>query len=92
MTFVSDEAKKYREIVGRLASQPTLIYSEIAVSLKVFRPQRSGDLDNKLKCLFDAMKGVTYADDKQIVELHAFRFEDKHNPRVEVEIQVLGLC
>lgn len=92
MTFVSEEAKKYRKDVARMATLNTLIYSEVAVTLRVFRPQRSGDLDNKLKCLFDALKGVVYADDKQIVEIHAFRYEDKFDPRVEVEIQPLGLC
>lgn len=92
MTFVSEEAKAFKKRVASIASLDTLIYSEIAVSLTVFRPQRSGDLDNRLKCCLDAMQGVVYANDSQIVEIHAYRKEDKHNPRIKVEITVLGLC
>jgi crossover junction endodeoxyribonuclease RusA len=92
VTFVSEEAKTYKRQVAKLAGISTLFRSEIAVTLRVFRPQRSGDLDNKLKVLFDALQGVVYGDDKQIVEIHAFRFEDKNNPRVEVEVLPIGLC
>lgn len=91
-TFVSDEAKKYKADVAKIASLSVLIFSEIAISVKVFRERRSGDLDNRLKVLCDAMQGVIYADDKQIVKIAAERFEDKKNPRVEVEITPLGLC
>lgn len=92
MTFVSPEAKEYKRQVAIIASARELIYSEIAVTVRFYRALRSGDLDNRLKCLFDALRQVVYADDKQIVEIHAFRFDDKANPRVEVEINALGLC
>lgn len=92
VTYVSDEAKAYKRAVAEMADLARPIYSEIAVTLKVFRPQRSGDLDNKLKVLFDALQGVVYANDGQIVEIHAFRLEDKIRPRVEVEVRALGLC
>lgn len=92
LIFVSKEAETYKAQVARLSGCPRLIRSEVAVTLRVFRPQRSGDLDNKLKVLFDALQGVVYYNDSQIVEIHAFRFEDKKNPRVEVEVKRLGLC
>lgn len=92
LIFVSEEATRYKAQVARLSGCPTLIRSEVAVTLRVFRAQRSGDLDNKLKVLFDSLQGVIYANDSQIVEIHAFRFEDKKNPRVEVEVKMLGLC
>lgn len=92
MNVLSSEALAYKNTVKEIAALDTLVYSDIAVVLKIYRPQRSGDIDNPLKGLFDALKGVVYADDKQIVELHAFRFEDKHNPRIAVQIEVLGLC
>ncbi len=75
-----------------MAGVRSLILSEVAVTLRVFRPQRSGDLDNRLKCLFDALQGVVYANDSQVVEIHAYRFEDKKRPRVEAEVKILGLC
>lgn len=90
--FVSDEAEKYKKEVARQARGQMMIQSEVILTVKVFREQRSGDLDNRLKVLCDALQGVVYANDSQIVEIHAFRFEDKKNPRVEVEVQALGLC
>lgn len=90
--YISDEAKQYKRFVADVAGLKTPIYSDVAVTVKVFRPQRSGDLDNRLKCLLDSLRGVVFADDKQVVEIHAFRFEDPKRPRVEVEIKVLGLC
>jgi Holliday junction resolvase RusA-like endonuclease len=62
------------------------IAGEIIFTLRAFRPRKSGDLDNLPKAILDSLKGSAFHDDKQIVELHAFRFEDKSNPRVEVEI------
>lgn len=95
MVFVSEEAKQFKRDVRTLvhrAIKDTLIVGEISLTARFFRPQRSGDLSNRIKVLEDAMQGVVYADDKQIVEIHASRHEDKQNPRVEVEITALGLC
>lgn len=92
MTFVSEDAKRFKREVAQIAAQDTLIYSDIEVVLKFYRPQRSGDLDNRLKCLLDALQGVVYANDSQIVRIVAERHEDKHNPRVAVQITALGLC
>ena len=54
--------------------------------VKVYRPRRVGDLDNRIKCLQDAMEGFAYDDDKQISSIFATRHDDKENPRVEVII------
>jgi crossover junction endodeoxyribonuclease RusA len=90
-TYVSDEATKYKQDVSKLYSGGTPIVSAIKIEIKVYRARRSGDLDNKIKVLLDAMQGIAYIDDNQITEMHAYRFEDKGNPRVEVEITPLGL-
>ena len=58
----------------------------LVVSITVYRPRRSGDLDNTLKALLDAGNGVLWLDDQQIVELHAFRRDDKHLPRAVVTV------
>lgn len=61
----------------------------VVSSLRVYRPQRSGDLDNRIKVTLDALEGFAYVDDMQVVELHAYRHDDKDNPRVELEIREL---
>jgi crossover junction endodeoxyribonuclease RusA len=91
VTYVSEEAKIYKQLVKDIAGIDTLIYSDVAVTVKVFRARRAGDFHNRRKVLYDALQGVVYVDDKQIVEDHGFRFEDPKHPRVEVEIKVLGL-
>lgn len=92
VTYLSDEAKEFKKIVQRIACRKTLIYGEVVVTVKVFRARRSGDFHNRKKVLYDAMQGIVYANDSQIVEDHGFQRDDAKRPRVEVEIQPLGLC
>jgi Holliday junction resolvase RusA-like endonuclease len=54
--------------------------------MKFYRPRRIGDLDGMFKAVIDGLKGFAFEDDKQIVEIHAHRLDDKWKPRVEVEI------
>lgn len=63
---------------------------DIALQIDVYRPRKSGDLDNRLKVTLDSLQGVAYRDDNQIVEIHARRFDDKDNPRVEVTVRSLS--
>lgn len=91
----SEEARKYQQGV-RLRWLTDAIHAThlrgppsgpVVVSVALFRPARRGDLDNSLKVLLDALKGIAYRDDSQVVELHARRFEDKANPRAEVTVE-----
>ena len=85
---VSAEAKTYKTAVGWIArsviDEP--LQGDIAVTLRVYRKAKRGDLDNYSKVGLDSLNGIAYLDDSQIVELHAYRFDDKDNPRMEVEI------
>jgi len=52
---------------------------------EIIMPTVKPDLDNVIKCIADALNGVAWEDDKQIVSVRA----EKHYsplPRVEVEI------
>lgn len=85
MVYVSAEAKAYKKAVS--SSMPkTPFAGPVSVTIDVYRPARRGDLDNCIKILLDSLNGIAYADDQQIIEIHAERFEDKKNPRVEVTI------
>jgi crossover junction endodeoxyribonuclease RusA len=61
-----------------------LLKGEIKVVLDFYRPARRGDLDNRIKICLDALQGIAFENDSQIVEIHARRFEDKKRPRVKV--------
>lgn len=82
------EGRDYKEQAGWEAKRQfvQVMRGPLAVSLRVFRPRKAGDLDNYMKALFDSMKGIAWVDDSQIVEIHAYRDEDKIEPRVEIEI------
>lgn len=85
--YVSEEAERYRAAAAALLAAFRPLSGPVTVSARFFRPRRSGDLDNRIKILLDALQGRAFADDSQVAEIHAWRFEDKHRPRVEVEIE-----
>lgn len=87
----SNEANAYRDHVALICQTADIepIDGEIAVTLRFYRPARRGDLDNCFKQVFDSLQGHAYHNDSQIAEIHATRDEDKHCPRVEIEISHL---
>lgn len=85
--LLSREARLYKARVAAYAPTVQRVEGPLRVSLRFFRPRKAGDLDGALKPLLDALQGVLYTNDAQIVELHAYRFDDKSNPRVEVEVE-----
>jgi crossover junction endodeoxyribonuclease RusA len=91
-TVKSQEARNYQAQVGWLAKVAGLsepLDGDISVSLRVYRQQRRGDLDNRIKVILDSLQGIAYEDDNQVVELHAYRYDDKENPRVVVQVEAL---
>ena len=86
---VSQAAQDYKAGVKwkALHQGMTPMGGELALYVNVYRQQRRGDLDNFAKVLGDALNGVAYHDDSQVVELHMWRHDDKANPRVEVEVR-----
>ena len=65
----------------------------IKISVTVYRPikpssKNFGDADNHLKSVLDALNGICYEDDRQVVEAHVKIFKGKS--RVEVELEERG--
>ena len=85
-THLSNEARAYKARVAEDHKCVATLDGPVMVSLAWYRSRRSGDLDKRLGVLLDALQGVGYASDSQIVALHATRHEDKGHPRVEVTI------
>ena len=64
--------------------------TEVAISLNVHLPdKRTRDLSNVLKAIEDALNGIAFHDDRQIAEVHVYRYLDRERPRVEVLLQEL---
>lgn len=50
------------------------------------RPIKKPDLDNLAKSVLDALNGVVYKDDSQLVSLHITKVYD-HNPGVDIMVR-----
>lgn len=59
--------------------------SVVAVYEFYFKDGRS-DISNRIKALEDALEGVAYINDRQIVQFTCYKFVDPYNPRVEVAL------
>ncbi len=89
--ITSAAGRRFKADIAVLARRQgaKLLDGDLIITFRVFRPIRRGGLDNRLKITQDSLKGVCYADDRQIIEIHAFRFDDKANPRIEIDIKEL---
>ena len=87
--ITSAKGRKFKADIAVLAKRQgaRLLDGDLIITFRVFRPVRRGDLDNRLKISQDALKGICFADDKQIIEIHAYRFDDKTNPRIEIDLK-----
>ncbi len=84
---LSPEARAYKENVAQLAGHYHIEQGEIRVSIDWYRQRRSGDLDKRVGVALDALQGVLFANDSQIVELHTRRFDDPKKPRIVVTVE-----
>ena len=71
----SDAARAYVATIRRICAKIEPLDGPVAVQLHWWRGRKSGDLDNRLKVTLDALKGLAYHDDKQVIDLHAHRGE-----------------
>ena len=84
----SKEAREFREACfwAAKAKVKRMLEGPVALSLMVYFPDRRGDLDNRVKQLFDGLQGAVYANDSQIMHYEVTRKFDKENPSVAVEV------
>jgi Holliday junction resolvase RusA-like endonuclease len=88
----SKMARLYKQAAGlsALCQGVKPIVGPLSLTVVWYRGRKSGDLDKRLGVLLDALQGAAYANDSQIVELHATRSDaDPKNPRVEVTLTPL---
>lgn len=53
--------------------------------------KRPTDVDNAYKAVGDALNGVLYYDDSQVVEIHGWRDYDRQNPRTVIAIESIDV-
>lgn len=65
--------------------------TQTAMRTNQIRPTKKPDFDNIFKIICDALNGVAYVDDAQIVEAQISKiFTVNDTPRVEIEIREIG--
>lgn len=88
---LSAEGRTYKKQVALIAamngSSGLTQYGPVSLTVRIYRARKAGDIDGYFKGLMDALNGIAWMDDKQVVHLEAFRFDDKANPRVEIEVR-----
>lgn len=92
MRVPTDEMKRFKQEVGiilRVAGWKPM-RGEMAWSMVWRRGRRAGDLSNREKVLEDALKGLAWGDDAQVVEKHTYRVDDPDNPGVTLEVWPIG--
>lgn len=84
------EQVAYERRIGYLARQAVgseWLTGQIAVAVVFHRgTRRRCDIDNLVKLVLDAINGIAFEDDHQVVSLHATKFIGSDDPRTIVSI------
>jgi len=83
----SAAARAYQRTVAAMFRRRPMT-GEVIVGINVYRPAKRGDVDNSIKVLLDALKGIAFHDDKQVKRIDIERHDtDPKNPRADVVIE-----
>lgn len=90
----SAEARAYGQLAAAMAHSQGVRQirrpATVAVMLVWYRSRKSGDLDKRVGICLDALQGIAYENDSQVVELVASRRDDPSRPRLEVIVTELA--
>lgn len=89
---------EYKDVLGYFALKAMrgqeLLKGAIKMTVDVYKPKPKdvtsrnwGDLDNHVKAIMDALTGIAYEDDRQVVEITARKFFG--NPNVIIQLEEL---
>ncbi len=73
--YISQEGKAFKERLGWMARAKKVECTDQPVELVFIwyckKGCRGGDIDNRLKVILDALEGIVYKNDKQVVKITA---------------------
>lgn len=96
--YLPARSREYRELV-QVAVQSVMtrrrippLTGELRCRLSFYRRFKTtarnfGDIDNHVKAILDALNGLLFADDAQIVSLTAEKFTDRQRPRTVITFE-----
>jgi crossover junction endodeoxyribonuclease RusA len=87
--ILSTKGREYKNGVGKqlMAERVRPTDGNVRITFTAYRPRKIGDLDNLLKPVLDSLKGFAFDDDKQVIEIHAIRKDDKDDPRIDMVLE-----
>lgn len=87
ISFLSSVAKDWKaEAQWRMKlMRPKLLTEAVTLTIR-FYLKFDRDVDNA-KILLDSMTGIVYKDDSLVTTYHVYKFKDKDNPRVEIDVE-----
>lgn len=86
---LSAHAKRYKATAALAAKAAGVrpLTGPVSVEMHVYRPRKTGDLDNTMKAVFDSLNGVAWIDDSQVISIEAHRYDNKKHPCVDVKVE-----
>jgi Holliday junction resolvase RusA-like endonuclease len=90
-SYLPARSRAYRELIQAewlAAGRPTLDELPFALSVRFYGMRANADLDNGLKAVLDALGGLAFTDDRQLVCVagaHKLPV-DEHGPRAEIDL------
>ncbi len=85
--FYQTQAYKDYKMLVRNKVQPKPVQGDVSMQVD-FYVKRDCDIDGRLKCLLDALNGLAYEDDRQVIELIVTK--NKGEDQVVVEVTSLA--
>lgn len=96
--YLPKRSRDYRELLQAAAKETMQnlgiapLTGELSCEFEFYRKFKTacrnfGDLDNHIKASLDALQGIIFADDAQVVKVIASKHTDKLNPRCIITIR-----
>jgi crossover junction endodeoxyribonuclease RusA len=92
--YLTDSARRFRDQVALLVNRSEGFgRSRVAILIDVHQPRRSGDIDNRIKPLLDALEHAgAFHNDRQVDDLRIRRSHNIQGGAVDVQIWEMGKC
>jgi crossover junction endodeoxyribonuclease RusA len=86
--YQTRETKDFKKLIFLTGKSQNLdpLEGNVQINIK-WEVKRKADLDNILKCVLDALQGVAYIDDKQVIEINAKKLPCKGYETLEIEVK-----
>lgn len=91
--FLPTKSGVFRQVFATIAKaqfKRDLFTGALKISIHFYKPKKItsrvyGDIDNLEKAILDALNGVIWEDDGQIIEMHSFKHYG--TPKIEIDIE-----